>query len=277
MRLAVLSDIHSNYHAFRVCADWIYENAIDGILFAGDYVSDCPYPRRTLELIEELREKYHTWFVRGNREDTVLEKSGEGAAWTYPEGSIRYTVERLEKRDLDFFQAMPHSCQVRPDRLPMISVAHGDFHSTRSQPRPENGLMLRLLEEAQGEVHICGHSHYPFLYAAGGKLIMNPGSVGIPVNGTPGAEMGVLESSGGHWKARLLRLDYDIEAELADFRTSGLEDAGGVYGRTVRAILRTGRHYTDECIGLVARYAAETGESFDSRELWERAAAELGI
>lgn len=277
MRLAVLSDIHSNYHAFRACADWVYENAIDGILFAGDYVSDCPYPRRTIELIEELRGKYRTWFVRGNREDTVLEKSRGDADWTYPEGSIRYTAEQLEKRDLDFFQAMPHSCEVKLEQLPMISMTHGDFHSTRSQPRPDNGLMLRLLNEVRGEVHICGHSHHPFLYAAGGKLIMNPGSVGIPVSGAAGAEMGVLEGREGHWRAELLRLDYDIEAELVDFRTSGLEDAGGVYGRSIRAILRTGRHYCDECIGLVTRYSAETGLSFDSRELWERAAEELGI
>ncbi len=277
MRLAVLSDIHSNYHAFKACVDWIEDHRIDGILFAGDYVSDCPYPQKTMELIQAVRERYQTWFVRGNREDTMIEKSMGGAKWTYPEGSIRYTLEHLDKRDLDFFKAMPFSLEFRVGGLPEISMAHGDFHNTRNKVRPESRYLARLLEEMRGEVHICGHTHNSFLYAHGGKLIINPGSVGVPVNGVPGAELAVLESAGGHWSARLLRLPYDIEAELRDFRESGLEQCAGVYGRSIKAVLRTGKHYCDQCVSLVARYAEETGQPFYARELWERAADELGI
>ena len=44
MRIAVISDIHSNYIAFKTIIDDIKKENIDEIIFLGDYVTDGPYP-----------------------------------------------------------------------------------------------------------------------------------------------------------------------------------------------------------------------------------------
>lgn len=277
MKLAVLSDIHSNYHAFRACVDWMDENAVDGVLFAGDYVTDCPYPKKTMALIEDVRRRYPAWFVRGNREDIVIEGSDGNIDWKYQEQSIRYTVEHLDDCDIDFFRTMPLSQRVKIDNYPMISMTHGDFHKTRSQVYPDNEVMRRLLEEMPSKVHICGHTHKPFVYRSEDKLVLNPGSVGVPVSGVPKAEMAVLEFAHRRWNAELLRLAYDVETEIKDFGESGLEECAGVWARTVKAALRTGRDYSLECVEMVSQYSKMSGLPFDSRELWESAADKLGI
>ena len=35
----------------------------------GDYVSDCPYPQRTMEHVWHLKKHFQTWLIKGNRED----------------------------------------------------------------------------------------------------------------------------------------------------------------------------------------------------------------
>ena len=55
MTVALLSDIHSNYYAFKAC----YEDAIkcgtEMFIFLGDYVSDLSEPQRTMDLVYEIQ------------------------------------------------------------------------------------------------------------------------------------------------------------------------------------------------------------------------------
>ena len=68
MTVALLSDIHSNYYAFKAC----YEDAIkcgtEMFIFLGDYVSDLSEPQRTMDLVYKIGSKYPTICLRGNRE-----------------------------------------------------------------------------------------------------------------------------------------------------------------------------------------------------------------
>lgn len=57
MKAAVLSDIHSNYHAFRACFQDAQMHGVDGFIFLGDYVSDLAEPEKTLDLLYEIRAK----------------------------------------------------------------------------------------------------------------------------------------------------------------------------------------------------------------------------
>lgn len=58
MKIAVLSDIHGNYIAFRKCIDYALSNGIDTFLFLGDYVGELAYPQKTMEIIYSLKERY---------------------------------------------------------------------------------------------------------------------------------------------------------------------------------------------------------------------------
>lgn len=277
MKLAVLSDIHSNHHALKACLDQLERQHVEGLLFLGDYVSDCPYPEKTMDLIYDAADKYKTWFVRGNREELMIDKMLGNIEFGRTQGSIRYTYEHLRKEDLLFFQKLPLVQTVEIDKMPKISMAHGDLHESRNKLYPDNENMKRLLSELEAPFHLCGHTHHPFIFQKGKKAVVNPGAVGVPVSGVPKAEIAVLESDGQTWKPKLLKVEYDTEQVIEEFYSSGLAECAGVWARCVMGVLRTGRHYCEECVELVEKYAEETGADFEDQGLWEKAAEELGI
>ena len=58
MRIAAMGDIHSNHIALEACMRWVYQNDIDGIAFLGDYVSDCPYPQKTMQSARRIISRF---------------------------------------------------------------------------------------------------------------------------------------------------------------------------------------------------------------------------
>ena len=72
MRLAVFSDVHSNHHALKACLKEAEKQKADGYIFLGDYISDCANPHETMKLIYRAKQEMPCWFVRGNREEYVL-------------------------------------------------------------------------------------------------------------------------------------------------------------------------------------------------------------
>ncbi|GAA4653819.1 hypothetical protein GCM10023142_09570 [Anaerocolumna aminovalerica] len=58
MNIAILSDIHSNYTALNTCIEHALHRGIIHFIFLGDYVSDCPYPQKTMNLLYELQDNY---------------------------------------------------------------------------------------------------------------------------------------------------------------------------------------------------------------------------
>lgn len=83
MRLAVLGDIHANHRALEAVLARIYAEEYDGLVFAGDYVTDCPYPRKTVEILRNIPQRYRIWFIRGNREDYIIEYGKNLRGWEY--------------------------------------------------------------------------------------------------------------------------------------------------------------------------------------------------
>ena len=72
MDIAVLSDIHSNHSAFQACFDYAVGKGITNFVLLGDYITDAPYPQKTMELIYVIRKYFNCWMVRGNREEYLL-------------------------------------------------------------------------------------------------------------------------------------------------------------------------------------------------------------
>ena len=51
-KLALISDVHGNYKALEAFLEYIEVHPVDGIICLGDYVTDSPYPERTMELLK---------------------------------------------------------------------------------------------------------------------------------------------------------------------------------------------------------------------------------
>ena len=93
-KIAIMGDIHSNHSALETCIRHALDRDVDEFIFLGDYVSDCPYPQRTMKIIYEMKEKYCCHFIRGNREDYMLNhRNHPEERWTYSSasGNLLYT------------------------------------------------------------------------------------------------------------------------------------------------------------------------------------------
>ena len=72
-KIAVIGDIHSNHIGLERCIGHALERDVDEFLFLGDYISDCAYPQKTMQIIYEMDHNYPCIFIRGNREDYMLD------------------------------------------------------------------------------------------------------------------------------------------------------------------------------------------------------------
>src|SRR2546426_1457467 len=86
MRLAVLSDVHSNLHALQAVLADVDRIAPDGIWVAGDLVGYNPWPNEVLEILRER----HVRAIRGNHDRAAIgggtvpfnELAGGAIRWT---------------------------------------------------------------------------------------------------------------------------------------------------------------------------------------------------
>lgn len=89
MRFAVLSDIHSNYAALRAVIADAESRQPDYWLFLGDYVTDCPYPHRTVEFLRDFSQTHSCLMIRGNREDYMINQRKAPQAWNTAQNAER--------------------------------------------------------------------------------------------------------------------------------------------------------------------------------------------
>ncbi|MCR4762573.1 MAG: metallophosphoesterase family protein [Lachnospiraceae bacterium] len=243
MEVAVFSDIHSNYEAFRACFEYCTTRGIDHYLLLGDYVTDCPDPEKTMELIYILRDYFRSVFIRGNREDYLLDYRNRGeTGWIdgSASGTLLYTYDHLTDRDLYFFEKLPITTVWEERGFPPVTLCHGT-------PEQSNGLMLRgerntrrILSTMTTGMLLHGHHHEQEAYRFRDRFCVNPGSVGVPWNAGGKAQFAILRSTGDAWVEELVQLDYDREAEYRAFIESDLMDRAPAWAAVTMHTLRTG-------------------------------------
>ena len=281
MKIAVLGDIHSNHIALEACLDRIHAERADGIAFLGDYVSDCAYPQKTMRLLHEAEEKYTTWFIRGNREDYLLDhrmKLSEDWHYCSQSGSLLYTYENLTGSDLRFFESMPIGMEVKIDRYEPFEICHGSMQSNRKLFMGDCKEAREVIDEMNTKLLICGHCHHHYELTVGEKTLVNAGSVGGPFNDSHCAEMVMLTAEEGEdWQYEKIYVPFDTEAVIKEFTTSGLMEKANVWSRALIASLKENRNYNMEVVEIVSKACRKRKLPFDTEELWQEAADKLGI
>lgn len=282
MRLAVISDIHSNNIALQSCIDYIDSKDVNGIIFLGDNISDCPNPQDTLTLIKQLDERYQTWHINGNREEYFIKhKDGEESFnnWTYSseKGSLLYTYENLTHDDIEYFRNCSNQGVVEIEGTAPITIVHGSPGLTRELLYEDQTNTDNYLETLDTDYLLCGHSHKQFTYSKYGKLLINPGSVGVAIGVKEQAHMAILE-----WNTNELKWDYDLVSIPYDFQElcnifykSELMEKAKLWPRLIMKSIETGTNYAPICAKAAYDLAIEAGEKITwygiPEEYWQQA------
>jgi diadenosine tetraphosphatase ApaH/serine/threonine PP2A family protein phosphatase len=230
MRIAVLSDIHSNIVALD--AVLAHMGLVDAVWHLGDVVGYGPEPDTVVERIAAIG----AIGVRGNHDAAAA--GGREIEYFNPEAhsAMEWTRRRITEATRGWLAALPER-RVEGD----VTLVHGS-------PRDPIWEYVTSLAIAEAGIAVMtttlglhGHTHVPIAFASsGGRLemiapsdgttfdledrvaLVNPGSVGQPRDGDPRASYLVLDP-----EARSItwhRVDYDVDAVMAAMRAVGLPD-----------------------------------------------------
>ncbi len=212
MPVAVLYDIHGNLSALEAV---LAEGELAGAttyLLGGDYASFGPWPRETVLLLETLPAVAR---IRGNVERWLCEEPEA------PESAQEFLAAALTAARDSLGADLVARLYALPERAVFegILVCHGsplsDIESFAPEPQPNEERLLA--GEAQRTI-LFGHSHRQFRRAGpNDTLLVNPGSVGAPLDGDPRAAWALLQDGEIHSR----RTAYDIERAAAQMRSYG--------------------------------------------------------
>lgn len=282
MKLAVIGDIHSNHIALETCIRHALERDVDEFLFIGDYISDCPYPQKTMKIIYDMDRKYRCTFIRGNREDYMLNhRNNPKERWTYSSasGNLLYTYENLTEKDLDFYGKMDIQGIFVRKGYPVFRYCHGSLTRSNELLIPENQNMESIISDLDVELLVSGHTHIQESVMYGTKKLIHPGSAGIPWYYEGKTQYMILHGTEKRWEEEFFQLPYDVDAVIEEFETSGIMQKAFHWAKLNIHVLRTGDDYTSPCLKLAMELCRE--EEGDvvwpdiPEKYWERAFKEF--
>lgn len=281
--VAVFSDIHSNHIAFEACIREIEKRGIQHILFLGDYVSNCAYPQKTMDLIYALKENRQCRFIRGNREELLLgHAKGADDGWKIPSswsGAIYYTYKNLREKDINFFSDMEISGFMDIEGFPRFAYCHGSMTEANGKVNRETAEVF--FEKSGVSLLVCGHTHFPGCWQYENGKVINAGSIGTPVNRDGMAEFVILHGTKNGWTEEFVTVDFDRTETAKELKDSGLLDQSLMFGRMIRDLLINKIDRWDDLMALAKeKYIADTGSEGDStlpESYLELAAEEMGI
>lgn len=285
MDIGVLSDIHGNYTALQSCLDYLLKRGIKTFIFLGDYAGELAFPEITMQILYDMDKQYDCYFIRGNKEDYWLNYRAAGEkGWKEEDsttGSLLYTYRRLTEKDMVFFEALQQAGKVTVEGMPGITICHGSPLKVNEKLLPGNKRTYEIMESVDTPVILCGHTHIQGRIEYGGKLVLNPGSAGVPLHSGGKAQFLILHGDEKGWSEEFCNIDYDIEKVIKDLYDSELDRMAPCWCRITENLLRKG----DISHGAVLNRAMElcreeTGECNwpDIPEVfWEKAVEEMDL
>ncbi len=209
--IAVISDIHGNLWALQAVLQDLDRLDLLQVIVAGDFALGGPRPAECVELIR--RRGYPA--IRGNTDEWLTDASDritDAVSWTSAQLS---DADRRYLAGLPFLWRMPHQA----GDLVVVHATPWSIGDVVPPDAPES-LVGRVFAEAQAAVVVYGHIHIAYVREFGGKLLVNPGSVGLPFDGDQRASYACLTADGGAWRATLRRVPYDVATVLQAARAS---------------------------------------------------------
>ena len=273
MRVALLSDIHSNYYAFKACYEDAVKYGAEMFIFLGDYVSDLSEPRRTMDLVYEIGSKYPTVCLRGNREGYMLDCETGRSSFTRgsKSGSLLFTYEHLRKKDLEFIRGLKISDTIEIEGV-RIEIAHAAMDNDRYYFDSNDGHTADIFPQMKCNYLLTGHSHKQYIQHNAGKTIINPGSVGIPQGGTRNPKYALLDVADGMVSCNFLEVSYDMADAIHAQFASGLADYASYWAIGILYDMITGEDWVLRLLKTVEKTGVFTNE-----EIWKSAAIEMDM
>jgi predicted phosphodiesterase len=238
MRVAVLSDIHSNIEAFQAVVSDL-EHRTDSILNLGDLVGYNASPNECVELARDIGMQS----IQGNHDQAACNLSLAESFNIFARKAILWTRSVLTQNNMLFLHGLPENC-----RFTYALACHGSPENTFSYialPFQARATLKKMKKGLWGKAKIClfGHTHKRKVWHMDvrGKVapveipldgviklnneefyLLNPGSVGQPRNGDPRSSYFIFDTEDRTVKFRLV--EYDLSETIKKIMNANLPE-----------------------------------------------------
>ena len=237
MRLAIISDVHSNIYALENVLEDIKERNVDKIICAGDLVGYAPFPNQVIDKIKE--EEIPT--IQGNYDDAIgNHKIACGCDYNTEKSkkigmsSINFTGKETTEENKKFLANLPGQLELELEDKNVLLV-HGSPRRINEYLYAGSEQVQEVVAELEEDILLCGHTHLPYHRRIGDKDVINVGSIGRPKHGNPNSIYTIVEVTEGNVMTEFIEVAYPVEklttaikeSELADISTEIFETGRG--------------------------------------------------
>ena len=222
MIIGVISDIHANVVALEAALQVLKEKKVNTVICLGDLVGYGPSPNETIDLI------------RSEGVMCTLGAADERIAFDFAREKmprqgvadqiLEWTRTVIEARHVEFLRSLPIQQRINTPAGKMRF-----FHGSPDTPGEKINLnqdpirLGKLLDQQRCTILACGGTHVPVVRKLTMGTLLNPGSVGLSLNGEPGADYALVRiSNDGKIEVEMDKVEYDFAAVAFDIIAWGL-------------------------------------------------------
>ena len=261
IRIALLADVHGNLPALARVIEELERLQPDFVVLDGDLINAVPF---SAEVIDCVRGQDRL-VVRGNHEFYYLDFGTERAVpgCEDPErwGQLHWLVRHISPEQGAYLATLPDERTLYLPGAQPLRIAHGvpgknrvGFYAEEPVERVAEALQpfaAGTLVSAHTHVQIDRHVEEPVADPLDWQTdphtgmphpdasirkrwhLVNPGSVGLPLNQDPRAQFAIVEAvddevEAGGWRVTHHRVDYDRRPALNAYASTGMMAEGGV-------------------------------------------------
>jgi protein phosphatase len=218
MRYLILTDIHANIDAIEAI-----DKSYDRLLVLGDLVDYGAAPEEVVRWIQDRDPRA----VSGNHDfamATGADCRSSPISYELSVATRAHFRPLLSQDAMNFLRdlAMHLTLEVEGSRFHLVHATPRDpLYAYLSGDAAESEWRAAVGDLADKEEWlILGHTHKPFRRRIGRLTIVNPGSLGMPVDGDPRGCYAVWQDG----DVQLKRMPYDVERAVERLRLSGLPE-----------------------------------------------------
>lgn len=234
MRLAVISDVHSNIYALEGVLKDIENRNVDQIVCTGDLVGYATFPD---EVISTIR-KNKIMTIMGNYDDAVGNyrlvcgcdypdpKDAEKAA-----KSMAFSLENTSEDNKAYLRTLPKYAVLNIGSK-TIRFVHGSNRIINEYLKENSKEATEVMGELNEDILVCGHTHIPYFKYYDTKLLINAGSVGKSKTNNPDANYVIIDIKNDDEddnvestvNVEIIEVPYDFEKTAKAIEESDLPD-----------------------------------------------------
>lgn len=207
--IAIISDIHGNYPAFKAVIEDIKKSEVTSIISLGDIAGYYCFINECIELCKE----HGVINILGNHDYYLI--SNAGCPRSYSANMCLSYQKAIIKPDNLMW--LKESIPFYDDDT--ISLRHGGWKDPLDEYIYE--FAFDIVNGYKQTIFASGHTHIQCIKKGQGLVYFNPGSVGQPRDYDPRAAYAIVDDSGS---VELRRCDYSIDDVVNSMSELGFPD-----------------------------------------------------